>query len=166
MESNINLKDGYIMAKCCNPDKTDEISGYFSHDKFLKVHRRDCQSLAKVEPERLVQLNWNDILNNDEYAPDDDYSDLDEIDFRILRHHLDLGIDYSLMIAKVLSIEKKTAFDKHAKLKKFRLLKRVESLMVQYRKGVIDNKWIKHRNHTYYQLTDKGKKYIEYYLTM
>jgi len=34
---------------------------------------------------------------------------------------------------------------------------------MQYRKGIVDNKWVKHRNHTYYKLTEKGTKYLDYF---
>jgi predicted transcriptional regulator len=40
-------------------------------------------------------------------------------------------------------------------------LKRVEKLMIQYRKNIVKGKWIKHRNHTYYELTPKGERWIE-----
>lgn len=163
MEKKINLKESYILAKCCMPALGDKISGYFSHDNFLKVHKNECANLAKVEPERMVMLKWDEILQAESFTPDNDYSDLDETDFAVLNHHLNLGIDYSLMLAKSLSIDKQSAFDIHSKLKEMKLIKRVESLMVQYRKGVVDNKWIKHRNHTYYDLTPKGQKYTKYY---
>ena len=44
------------------------------------------------------------------------------------------------------------------------LLERVEPLIIQYRKGIVDNKWIKHRNHTYYGLTSKGESYLRYHI--
>jgi predicted transcriptional regulator len=74
-----------------------------------------------------------------------------------------MGIDYSLMVAAELRIEPQTAFERHDKLRRLGLIQRVNAVMVQYRKGIAKNKWIKHRNHTYYDLTEKGKKYYRYF---
>ena len=87
---------------------------------------------------------------------------LRKVDFAGLKHHLDYGFDYSLVLAKKLNIDKQEAFNLHKKLRELGLIERVEPKIIQYRKGIVDNKWIKHRNHTYYNLTDKGTKYLEY----
>jgi predicted transcriptional regulator len=73
-------------------------------------------------------------------------------------------IDYSLMVASVLRIPKEEAFERHDKLRNFGLLERVDATMVRYRKNIAPGKWIKHRNHTYYRLTDKGRRYLDLYL--
>lgn len=159
----MELKEDYIAANCCKPSPPDPIIGYYSHDRFIKVHRADCTSLLKADPARLVKLDWPDIMITSEFAPGDDYQELDELDFRVLDHHRHFGIDYSLMLAAALPIDKQSAFDRHDKLLKMGLLQRVAPVMVQYRKGIVKNKWIKHRNHTYYDLTAKGKKYLDYY---
>jgi len=164
MADDIKLQAKYILAKCCKPTPEDDIIGYFSFDDFIKVHRKDCHNLNKAEPERLVELAWKDIIITDDFSPDDDYNRLDETDFKILRHHREYGVDYSLKVASMLHLSKQSVFDSHKKLREKKLLKRVEPLMIQYRKGVVDNKWIKHRNHTYYELTSKGNKYLDYYL--
>ena len=156
------LKDEYTLAKCCSPGVDDEIIGYYSYDNLLKVHRKDCPNLAKAEQERLVALEWSDILAETGFEPDSDFDELDDTDFAILKHHLEYDIDYSLMVAKMLSIPKQEAFDRHRKLRDRKLLERVDAVMVRYRKGVVDNKWIKHRNHTYFRLTPRGRQYIEY----
>lgn len=163
MSEDIVLKDDYTLAKCCSPVVTDSVIGYYSHDNNLKVHRTDCSNLAKVEPQRLVQLEWDEITEKPDPKPEDDYKLLESVDFRVMEHHRAFGIDYSLMVAKVLSLSKQVAFERHRKLRDLGLLERVEALMVQYRKGIADHKWIKHRNHTYYQLTAKGKRYLTYY---
>lgn len=106
-------------------------------------------------------MSWGDILEEVGFVPEPNYHELDEVDFDILGHHLEYGIDYSLMLARMLTIPKQEAFERHKRLRELGLLKRVEPRMVQYRQGISDHKWIKHRNHTYYELTDKGKAYFE-----
>ena len=164
MAEEIKLLEKYILAKCCRPNLKDNIVGYFSYDDFIKVHRRDCANLRKAEPERLVELEWGKILKRDEFTPDADYEQLDQADFVILQHHLEYGVDYSLKVAQITRLSKQTVFERHKKLRDLKLLKRVEPVMIRYRKGVVDNKWIKHRNHTYYELTKKGRNYLDYYL--
>jgi hypothetical protein len=159
------LKEAYVRALCCNPSPEDEIVGYFSHDGYLKVHRMDCSSLERVEPDRLVPLQWDEILQPAGFKPGPEYGSLDELDFRVLAHHRRYGIDYSLKTARVLNISKQEAFDRHRKLRDLKLLERVDATMVQYRKGIVDHKWIKHRNHTYYRLTDTGSAYLDHHDT-
>jgi len=159
----VKLKDDYILANCCRPDEADSIMGYYSHNNILKVHKSDCANLQKADSERLVELNWGDIIASDDFEPDSDYENLESLDFKILHHHMEYGVDYSLKIASMYHLSKQAVFDSHAKLRKMKLLERVKELMMQYRKGIVDNRWIKHRNHTYYKLTDKGAKYLEYY---
>ncbi|MFH2037144.1 MAG: DUF2250 domain-containing protein, partial [Candidatus Zixiibacteriota bacterium] len=85
-------------------------------------------------------------------------------DFKIMNHHKIYGVDYSLKVARMLNLDKQIVFDSHKKLRDLNLLERVKELMMQYRKGIVDNKWIKHRNHTYYNLTEKGEQYLTHYL--
>jgi predicted transcriptional regulator len=110
-----------------------------------------------------VRLTWDDVTEESEFAPDVLYRSLEENDLRILKLHLDVGLDYSLKVARILYIDKQEVFERHKKLLENGLLKRVPKVMIRYRKGVVDNKWIKHRNHTYYELTRKGRNYIAYY---
>lgn len=162
-EIKLNLKDPYILANCCSPQQNDKIIGYYSHNNILKVHKIDCSNLNKADQSRLVPLNWSDILADEAFTPDSDYGDLTEFDFVILKHHKKWGVDYSLKIASMHHLEKQAVFDSHHKLREMGLLSRVKELMMQYRKGIAKNKWIKHRNHTYYKLTDKGQRYLEFY---
>ena len=97
--------------------------------------------------------------------PGEDFRELDELDFDILKHHQRMGVDYSLMVASVLNIEPELAFERHTKLRGLKLLKRVEKVMIRYRENVVDNKWIKHRNHTYYEITPKGEKYLRLFVS-
>jgi hypothetical protein len=159
----MKLKQKYRLSGCCSPAVRDEIVGYFSYDDHIKVHRSDCGNLAKTDPERLVSLTWPEILEGEAFEPDTDYRSLEGEDFAILRHHREFDIDYSLKVARLLGLEKQEVFDRHQKLRNLGLLERVEALLVQYRKKVVRNKWIKHRNHTYYRLTEKGARYLNFY---
>lgn len=165
MPDRVTLKEDYVLAACCSPSLEDSIIGYYSHNNILKVHRDNCPNLRKADPSRLLSLDWKSILAEEEFHPDDDYESLDDIDFRILRHHRDYGIDYSLVVARVMQIDKKIAFDRHRKLREMGLIERVEAVIVRYRKGIVDNKWIKHRNHTYFDLTTKGRDYLNHFLS-
>lgn len=161
----LTLKAGYKVARCCSPGPNDPITGYHSHDKVIVLHRTWCENLNKVESQRLIQVSWEQILEKEVDDPGSDYYGLDQVDLRILRHHKTMGVDYSLMVAKILNIKPEEAFERHKKLRALKLLKRVQKVMIQYRKNVVDNKWIKHRNHTYYQITPKGEKYLEFYVS-
>lgn len=154
------LKKGYVLPKCCSPAPGEPIMGYVSYDKRIVVHKASCHNIKRIESGRRVFLSWNQISGEQEKKPDHDYLDLEELDFRILKHHRVMGVDYSLMVAKILKIEPDKVFEHHRKLRDLRLLERVKKVMIQYRKGIIDNKWIKHRNHTYYRITSKGEKYL------
>ncbi len=164
MPDDLNFKDQYTQALCCEPGPNDAITGYFSHDRItIKVHRSDCHNLDKAPPDRLVKLKWSDILAEEAETPDDDFHDLDDLDWRIMQLHQEYGVDYSLKVARMLHADRQAVFDSHTKLREMGLLERVKPLIIQYRKGVVDNKWIKHRNHTYYDLTAKGLLYLEHF---
>lgn len=159
------LKEPYVLARCCSPGEADEIVGYHSHDTGIKVHRTGCANLNRAEQDRLVSLVWADILAPDGFQPEADYEALEPLDFRIMAHHEAMGLDYSAVVARALQVSRSEAFERHKKLRTLGLIERVEKLMIQYRKGIVDNKWIKHRNHTYYDLTDKGRAYLAYHRT-
>ena len=161
MVSEYKLKEKYVLAGCCEPKVGDRIVGYISHDDCVKVHYSDCGNLAKADPDRLVQLDWQNILADKAFEPDGDYQLLDSTDFAVLRHHRKCGIDYSLMVAKVLGISRQEAFDRHRKLRELKLIERIPAVMVRYREKTVKHKWIKHRNHTYYHLTEKGSSYLD-----
>jgi len=162
-QSALRIREQYILVNCCQPRPDDPITGYHSHDDCIKVHRSDCPNLANLDQERLIALDWKDVLVLDEFVPDDVYHSLEPNDFRILGLHKQVGLDYSLKVARLLTIDRQEVFDRHKKLLSLGLLRRVPKVMIRYRKGVVDNKWIKHRNHTYYELTEKGNSYIEYF---
>lgn len=160
----LKLKEKFILAGCCQPSPENSIVGYNSFDDVIKVHEAACSNLVNADTERLVRLAWSDVLAESEFMPGEDFDLLDATDFAVLKHHRDFDIDYSLKLAAVLRIDKQEAFERHKKLCAAGLLERVPAVMVRYRKNTAQNKCIKHRNHTYYRLTDRGINYLEFYL--
>ena len=158
------LKQGYAKANCCSPEPNDSITGYFSYKNLIVVHKTSCGNLNKVESNRLLSLSWDEILEAPEGKPDHTYSQLEEVDFRILRHHQVVGVDYSWMVAEMLNLDPQLVFERHRKLRGLKLVERVPKVMIQYRKNIVDHKWIKHRNHTYYQITPKGERYLNFFI--
>lgn len=161
------LKEDYRLAKCCKPAIDDKIVGFLKIDSpIISVHQADCVNLAKVAKERLVALTWNEIIDKNtkpDLSINPEYQALDDIDFKILNHHQVMGNDYAAVTANMTRLPRATVFERHKKLRDLKLLKRVKPLMIQYRKNIVNNKWIKHRNHTYYEITLKGSDYLEYY---
>ena len=161
MSESLRLREKYTLARCCGPRPPDPIAGYFSHNDLVKVHHTDCPNLARADSERRLSLEWSDILEREQPPSDIDPALLDPLDFEILRHHKENDIDYSLMVAKVLQIKRQEAFTRHQKLRNLGLLERVDALMVRYRKNTAEHKWIKHRNHTYYRITEEGEHLLD-----
>jgi len=46
-------------ARCCNPIPGDEILGYISRGRGVTVHTAHCSSASKMDPERIVDVQWN-----------------------------------------------------------------------------------------------------------
>ncbi len=159
------LREGHKLARCCSPRPPDQISGYFSHQNLIVVHKSECPNLLKVEPARLLSLSWDEISGRKKFEPEEDYRQLDQLDFRILKHHREMGIDYSLVVAESLKVDLQQMFERHRKLRDLKLLRRVERVMIRYRKNIVENKWIKHRNHTYYEITPKGRRYLDHFVS-
>ena len=155
----------YTLAKCCAPQVGSQVIGYFREDGAIAVHLSGCTSLKNLRQERLLDVTWQEIqtaasdIELDEADPI--FSTLSEIDYLILKHHETFGIDYSIAVSEALGISLEETYKQHRKLKTIGGLKRVEKRIIQYRKNIVKGKWIKHRNHTYYELTSKGEKWIE-----
>jgi GTP diphosphokinase / guanosine-3',5'-bis(diphosphate) 3'-diphosphatase len=46
-------------AKCCDPIPGDEIVGYISRGRGVIVHTADCKHVRDMDPERLVDVQWD-----------------------------------------------------------------------------------------------------------
>ena len=74
-----------------------------------------------------------------------EFAELDETDYFILKHHQELGMDYSIVVAETLRIPLEEMHQRHRKLRELGGLKRVEGRIIHYRKNIVKGKWIKHR---------------------
>ncbi len=164
MTDPLGIREDFRIARCCGPEPSDEIRGFLKPDSgVLSVHKAGCGNLRSIQPERLVKLTWEEILvEDDEHTLADDpvFKLLDETDFKILKHHAVMGVDYAAVVAKSVGIDRATVFERHRELRDLGLLIRVQPKMIQYRKGIVKNKWIKHRNHTYYEISNKGLEFL------
>jgi hypothetical protein len=155
----------YKISGCCSPVRGDVIVGYLKDSGEISVHKADCQHLEKLQPERILQITWEELPNDNDKEEkfDEDFYQLDDVDYQILKHHQQMGIDYSIAVARDMGITTEECFEHHRKLKQSGFLKRVEKVMIQYRKNIVKYKWVKHRNHTYYELTEKGSRFLAFY---
>jgi (p)ppGpp synthase/HD superfamily hydrolase len=160
------INEDFRLARCCKPEPGDEITGFLKPESgLISVHRSGCPHLRKVQPERLISVKWGEILKKEKRksaSENLEHEKLDDIDLAILRHHAEMGVDFAAVVAKQTGIDRSTVFERHRKLRDMKLLVRVRPKMIQYRKGIVRNKWIKHRNHTYFELTEKGREYLKF----
>ena len=154
----------YKLAQCCSPETGEGIIGYFKEDGTIAIHRSDCVSVQRLRAERLLEVTWDEIhaaeTPADIETEDPTFDQLDEVDYLILKHHQEFGLDYSIVVSEMLSLPLEETHKRHRKLRELGGLKRVERRMIQYRKNIVKGKWIKHRNHTYYELTPKGDRWV------
>lgn len=45
-------------AGCCSPIEGDDIIGYISRGRGVTIHRSNCPNLSYLEPERLIEAQW------------------------------------------------------------------------------------------------------------
>jgi len=53
----------YDFAKCCNPIPGDDVIGFISQEKGIRIHRKNCKNIVNLflkEPDRIIQINWNE----------------------------------------------------------------------------------------------------------
>ena len=154
----------YKLAQCCSPEAEESIIGYFKEDGTVTVHWSDCASVQQLRLERLLEVTWSEIhaaeKPTDIETEDSTFDKLDEVDYLILKHHQEFGLDYSIVVSDMLGLPLEETQKRHRKLRELGGLKRVEKRIIQYRKNIVKGKWIKHRNHTYYELTPKGDRWI------
>lgn len=64
--NNINIS----IAKCCNPKPFDEIVGYISRGRGIKIHRVDCPNLMKIIENggKVVEAHWSKGKEKNLYA--------------------------------------------------------------------------------------------------
>ena len=58
------------LSQCCCPIPGDDIVGYVSKGKGIKIHRRECSTIAK-EAKRLVEAAWTEAAYTEQLHPVD-----------------------------------------------------------------------------------------------
>lgn len=48
------------MAGCCNPIAPEPIVGYITRGRGVTIHRRTCNQIQDLEPERLIEVEWGE----------------------------------------------------------------------------------------------------------
>ena len=46
------------LAGCCKPVPGDEIIGYISKNRMIKIHRKNCELASHLENDQLLAVNW------------------------------------------------------------------------------------------------------------
>ena len=57
-----NIKNGYIIADCCNPIPGDDVLGYYDEEKHIVIHKRNCptaNALKSSHGNRILAAKWN-----------------------------------------------------------------------------------------------------------
>jgi GTP pyrophosphokinase len=49
-----------LTAKCCKPAPPEPIVGFVTRGRGISVHRADCPSLNRLDPERRVDAEWGE----------------------------------------------------------------------------------------------------------
>lgn len=54
--------DGVLMriSQCCLPMPGDEVMGFITNGRGISVHKRTCPNLLATDPQRWIQVRWND----------------------------------------------------------------------------------------------------------
>ncbi len=89
--------------------------------------------------------------------------ELSELELNILKYHKIMGPDYSKLISHRFHITLQEAFDIHKRLLNIGLLEKVTAPIINYHSKDKRLKSMKHRNHTYYDLSRTGKLLLREY---
>ena len=57
-----NIKNGYIIADCCNPIPGDDVLGFYDEEKHIVIHKRNCptaNALKSSHGNRILAAKWN-----------------------------------------------------------------------------------------------------------
>ncbi|MEG0283850.1 MAG: bifunctional (p)ppGpp synthetase/guanosine-3',5'-bis(diphosphate) 3'-pyrophosphohydrolase [Erysipelotrichales bacterium] len=55
------------LANCCNPIPGDEIIGYVSSGKAIKIHREDCPNIKNLNQKAFIPVSWDPIALKGRY---------------------------------------------------------------------------------------------------
>ncbi|VEN72517.1 GTP pyrophosphokinase [Candidatus Desulfarcum epimagneticum] len=57
-------------AKCCRPVPGDRITGYITRGYGVAIHRANCVNALKINPERKINVEWEENLDEGAYPAD------------------------------------------------------------------------------------------------
>ena len=49
------------LAGCCKPAPCDDIIGYISKNRLIKIHKKNCVSASHLENDQLLAVNWIEL---------------------------------------------------------------------------------------------------------